>query len=215
MKYIWIAVILLAMPSIVHAEGWELDKTHSSVEFTVRHMMVSDVRGQFKDFSVTLKADEKDITKSSVEATNAIAGIDTRDEKCDGHLKSPDFFDAEKYPTMTFKSKTIAKAGKGRYKMKVDLTIHSVTKEVVLDLEAPQKPVKSPWGTEVFAVQAYGKINRKDFGVNWNKVLDGGGLLVGDEVKIAINAELAKKPPEQPKADTQSGAGEKKAEEKK
>jgi polyisoprenoid-binding protein YceI len=163
------------------------------VEFTVRHMMVSDVRGQFRDFSVALNADEKDVARSTVEATITVGSIDTRDEKRDGHLKGPDFFDAEKFPTIAFKSKSITKAVKGKYRMKGDLTLHGVTKEVVLDLDAPAKPIKSPWGTEVYGVQASGKLNRKDFGVSWNKALDGGGLVVSDEVKIAINVEFVKK----------------------
>jgi polyisoprenoid-binding protein YceI len=174
--------------------------------------MVSEVRGEFREFAVTLKADEKDVTRSTIEATIPVASINTRDEKRDGHLRAPDFFDAEKHPTITFASKAITKAGKGKMKMKGDLTIRGVTKEVSLDLEAPARPVKSPWGTEVYGVTATGKINRKDFGVSWSKVLDGGGLVVGDEVKIVINVEFVKAPPkaEEKKTDAQTGAGEKK-----
>jgi polyisoprenoid-binding protein YceI len=187
-------------PAGAQAQEWELDRSHSTVEFTVRHMMVSEVRGEFKDFSVALQANERDVTKSSLSATIPVSGIHTRDEKRDGHLKSADFFDAEKYPEIKFTSKAISKAGKGKLKMKGDLTIRGVTKEVVLDLEAPAKPVKSPWGTEVYGVQATGKLNRKDFGLTWNKTLDGGGILVGDEVRIVINVEFIKKPPEPVKA---------------
>lgn len=207
------AALLVPAAALAEGEGWVLDKAHSTVGFAVRHMTVSEVHGEFKEFTVTLKADEKDVTKSSIEATIPVAGIYTRDEKRDGHLKSPDFFDAEKNPNITFKSKAITKAGKGRLKMKGDLTIRGVTKEVALDLEAPAKPIKSPWGAEVYGVQASGKINRKDFGVSFHKILDGGGLLVGDEVRIIINVEFVKTPPAPPKAEEKKE--EKKPEEKK
>ena len=185
---------LAAVPALAGAATYDIDSAHSAATFTVRHLMVSNVRGEFGKTTGTVVYDEKDPTKSTVEATIDVSTINTRDPKRDGHLKSPDFFDAEKFPTITFKSKAITRAGKGKLKMKGDLTMHGVTKEVVLDLEAPAKPVKSPWGTEVYGVQAAGKINRKDFGVSWNKTLEAGGLLVGDEVRIAINVEFVKKP---------------------
>ena len=179
------AVSVLAVSILISASalaaGWEMDKAHSDVSFVVKHLMVTNVRGEFRDFKVDLKADEKDVMKSTVEASIDVSSIDTREPKRDGHLKSPDFFDAAKFPTITFKSKSIAKTKDGTYKLKGDLTLHGVTKEVVLDMEHA-------------GVTATGTLNRMDYGVSWNKALDNGGVLVGNDVKILIELEFMKKP---------------------
>lgn len=196
-----IALTLLLAAPAAFAQTWELDKAHSNVSFSVKHLMVTNVRGEFRDFTATVTPNEKDVTKSAIEAVVKVTSIDTREPKRDEHLKSADFFDVAKFPDMVFKSTSISKAGKGKFKMKGDLTVHGVTKPVVFDLELPAAPVKDPWGMERIGALATATINRKDFGVTWNKTLDNGGLLVGEEVKIIIDAELLKKPPEQPKAE--------------
>ena len=185
------AVALLSFPAVA-ATTWEIDPAHSSVTFSVKHMMVSTVRGEFGKLSGTVTTDGKDLTKATVEAAIDVTSINTRDAKRDGHLKSADFFDAEKYPSATFKSKKVAKAGKG-LKITGDLTLHGVTKEVVLEVTGPSAETKTPFGTTIMSASATTTIKRKDFGVSWNKALDGGGLLVGEEVPLAIDLELTKK----------------------
>ena len=186
--------LAFAMPSMALASDWDIDGGHSSAQFSVRHLMVSNVRGEFGKVTGTVKLDDKDITKSVVEATIDVGSINTRDEKRDGHLKSPDFFDVAKFPTITFKSKKVAgKAGK--LKVTGDLTIHGVTKEVVLDVEGPAKEAKDPWGNVKSGAAAFIKINRKDFGLGWNKALETGGVVVGEEVSITLDIELLKKAP--------------------
>lgn len=178
---------------------WEIDPGHSHVGFRVRHMMVSNVRGEFGKFSGSIKVDGSDLTKAMVEASIDVASINTRDEKRDGHLKSPDFFDAAKFPTITFKSKKIEKAKDG-FKMVGDMTMHGVTKEVSFDVESLAPEAKNPYGMTVTGTTATTKINRKDFGVSWNKTLDSGGAVLGEEVQITLELELAKKMPAMPAA---------------
>jgi polyisoprenoid-binding protein YceI len=175
------------------ASTWDIDPAHSSVGFSIRHMMVSTVKGQFAKVKGALNLDEKDVTKSSIEVTIDVASVDTHEPKRDGHLQSPDFFDVAKYPTATFKSTKVQKAGSGKLKVTGDLTLHGVTKPVVLEVEGPTAAYKTPFGTTVRGVHATGKINRKDFGIGWNKVLDNGGVLVGDEVALDIGTELSEK----------------------
>lgn len=180
-------------PALAHATTWELDPSHSSIGFSVRHMMATTVKGQFEKVRGTVELDEKDITKSTVEVTIEVASINTNDAKRDGHLKSPDFFDVAKFPTATFKSTKVQKAGKNKLKVTGDLTLHGITKPVVLDVEGPTPPLQTPFGTTVRGVHATGKIDRKDFQITWNKTLDSGGLLVGNEVSLDLNAELIEK----------------------
>lgn len=168
---------------------WEIDPAHSSVQFSVRHMMVSNVRGEFRKVSGTVRGDEKDPTHAQVEATIDTDSIDTRNEKRDTHLKSPDFLDTAKFPTMTFRSKRIEKTGEGRYRVTGDLTLHGVTREVALDVEGPSAPMKDPMGKVRTGAQATAKLNRQDFGIAWSKALDGGGVMVGDEVDVTIDVE--------------------------
>jgi len=182
------AAVLLA-PSAAFAGNWNIDGAHSTAGFAVRHMMVSKAKGQFNKLSGKLALDDKDVTKSSIEATIDVASIDTNNGKRDEHLRSPDFFDAEKFPSITFKSTKVEKNGKDALKVTGDLTMHGVTKSVVLDATL-SGPATNPWGQVVRGVEAKAKINRKDFGLTWNKTLETGGVVVGDEVEISIDAEF-------------------------
>ena len=191
------AIVLLAAvaagPAVAAESTWEIDPAHSSVQFSVRHMMVSNVRGDFRKVSGTVQGDETDPTKAKIEATIDTTSIDTRNEKRDSHLKSADFLDTEKFPTMTFKSKKIEKAGDHRYRVTGDLTLHGVTREVTLDVEGPSTAVKDPMGNVRVGATATAKINRQDFGITWSKSLDGGGVMVGDEIDVTIDVEGTKK----------------------
>ena len=169
---------------------WNLDPSHSTAHFGVRHMMISTVRGHFEKVSGTVTLDEVDPTKSQIDVAIDAASIATRDEKRDGHLRSADFFDVENHPKITFRSTKIASSGKDEYKVTGDLTIRGTTKSVTLDVAGPTPPQKTPWGTVARGVSATGKVNRKDFGLNWNAALEAGGVVVGEEVKIEIEAEL-------------------------
>jgi polyisoprenoid-binding protein YceI len=190
----WLPVALLFLtPTITLASTWEIDAAHSNVEFSVRHMMVTTVKGHFQKISGVIEIDDKNITKSSVEVTIDAASVDTREPKRDSHLKSPDFFDVAKYPSITFKSTKVEKASTGKLKVTGDLTIHGVTKPVVLMVEGPSPALKDPFGRTVRGAMATSKINRKDWGMTWNKALDTGGVLVSDEVKLELNAELVEK----------------------
>jgi polyisoprenoid-binding protein YceI len=179
--------IAIAMPGL--AATWQIDPAHTSVQFSVRHMMVSNVRGEFSKVSGTVEGDEQALQKAVIAATIDAASINTREAKRDNHLKSADFLDVAKYPTITFKSKTIEPAGSGQFKVTGDLTLHGVTKEVVLDVSDVTAPIKDPMGKTRAGAHATTKIDRKDFGINWSKALDGGGLMVGDEVAINIDVE--------------------------
>ncbi len=168
---------------------WTVDKAHTSVEFAVKHMMFTTVRGRFAAFDIDVDFDEANPERSSVEARIEAASIDTRDANRDAHLRSADFLDAEKYPQLVFKSRRIERASNGRYRIFGDLTIRGVTKEVVLDTEFVGTG-KNPWGATVAAFSSEAKIDRKEFGLNWNAALEAGGWLVGDEVKIQLEVEL-------------------------
>jgi polyisoprenoid-binding protein YceI len=171
---------------------WNIDPVHSVVEFKVKHMMISNVKGQFAQVSGTLKFDEARPENSSAEATIEVASINTRDAQRDGHLKSADFFDAEKYPSITFKSTSVKQTGAGRGTVEGDLTIHGVTRKVVLDVDGPTEPGKDPWGNTRVAVSATTRISRKDYGLTWNAALETGGVLVGDEVTITLDVQFVK-----------------------
>jgi polyisoprenoid-binding protein YceI len=187
------AIGALGIPASATAGTWDLDPSHSGIEFSVRHMMVSTVKGRFEKVKGTVELDEKDVTKSTVEVTIDLASVNTNEPKRDGHLKSPDFFDVAKFSTATFKSTKVQKAGKNKLKVTGDLTLHGVTKPVVLEVEGPTDAFKTPFGTTVRGVHATGKIDRKDFEIGWNKVLDNGGIMVGNEVSLELNGELSEK----------------------
>jgi len=171
---------------------WNIDPIHSTAEFKVKHMMISNVKGQFTGVSGVLSLDETDLTKSRVEATIDAASINTRDAQRNGHLKSADFFDVEKFPTLSFKSTRVQNAGDGELKVSGDLTIHGVTRNVVFTVEGPTPPTKDPWGNTRVGLSATTKINRKDFGLTWNAALETGGILVGDDVTITLDVEFLK-----------------------
>jgi polyisoprenoid-binding protein YceI len=187
------ALAFLALPALSTAETWTIDPDHSSIGFTVRHMMVSNVKGTFGTFNGAAEVDEKDITRSKISVTIDTASINTGVLKRDEHLRSADFFDTAKYPTMTYVSKKVEKSGKDRLKVYGDLTLHGITKPVILDVEAPTKVYKDPQGKLRRGASATAKINRKDFGLTWNKVIEAGGVLVGEEVNISLEAEFVKK----------------------
>jgi polyisoprenoid-binding protein YceI len=185
-----LAVALVALPALaLAADTWNIDTAHTQAAFSVKHLMISTVRGDFDKTTGKVVIDDADITKSSVEATIDAASISTRDEKRDGHLKSADFFDVAKFPTITFKSTKVEKAGEG-LKVTGDLTMHGVTKPVVLDVTGPSKEIKDPMGLFRRALSATTKLNRKDFGVSY-----GPDAIVSDLVSITIEAELIKEVP--------------------
>jgi len=181
----------LAIPKTA-VSTWNLDPVHSVAEFKVKHMMISNVKGQFSKTTGVLTHDELDSTKSSIEASIEVGSIETRDAQRDGHLKSEDFFHAEKFPTLTFRSTSIKKVGEGELSVEGDLTIRGVTRKVVFAVEGPTSQAKDPWGNTRIAVSATTKINRKDFGLTWNAALETGGILVGDEVTITLDVQFVK-----------------------
>ena len=191
-----VAAALVAAPAFAHAGQFEIDPSHSSVSFTVKHLMISNVRGEFGKVKGTASWEKPDYSDAKVDVTVDATTIDTRDAKRDGHLKSPDFFDVAKFPTLSFKSKRVEKAKeKGHITLVGDLTIHGVTKEVAFDVTGPSPEQKTPFNTIAVGAEARAKINRKDFGLNWNKALEAGGVVVGEEVNIEINLEMDKKAP--------------------
>jgi polyisoprenoid-binding protein YceI len=171
---------------------WNLDPVHSVAEFKVKHMMISNVKGQFTTLTGVLSLDETNHTNSRVEASIQAASINTRDAQRDTHLKSPDFFDAEKFPTLSFKSTRIGRSGNGELAVTGDLTIRGVTRNVVFTVEGPTPPAKDPWGNARVGLSATTKINRKDFGLTWNATLETGSILVGDEVTITLDVQFVK-----------------------
>ena len=171
---------------------WNIDPVHSVAEFKVKHMMISNVKGQFTGLTGVLKLDEGDITKSSAEATIDAASINTRDAQRDGHLKSADFFDVEKFPTLAFKSTHVARAAEGELSIDGDLSIHGVTRKVTFAVEGPSAPGKDPWGNTRIGLSATTKVNRKDFGLVWNSPLETGGVLLGDEITITLDVQFVK-----------------------
>ncbi|MFP2930416.1 YceI family protein [Pyxidicoccus sp. 3LG] len=187
--------LLVALPSLAFASTWDIDGSHSSAGFTVRHMMVSNVNGSFNVKSGSVNLDDKDITKSTVEAVLDATTVNTGNAKRDEHLRAPDFFDTAKHPTITFKSKKVEQAGEGKLKVSGDLTMHGVTKPVVLDVTGPSKESKDPWGNTRTGVQATTKLNRKDFGLSYNTALETGGVAVGEEVTVNLDLSLVKKAP--------------------
>jgi polyisoprenoid-binding protein YceI len=183
---------VLSLPAAA-TSTWQIDPNHSAAQFAVRHLAISTVRGAFTKVSGTIQFDDKDIAKSSVDVTIDAASVDTRVEGRDKDLRSDHFFDVEKYPTLTFKSTKVEQVEVGKLKVTGDLTIHGVTKQVVLDVEGPTAAVKDPWGNQRAAANATTKINRQDFGVKWNAKMDNGGWVVGDDVTITIDVEMVQK----------------------
>jgi polyisoprenoid-binding protein YceI len=183
----------LSLPAAAATSTWQIDPAHSAAQFAVKHLAISTVRGAFTSVKGTVQFDDKDITKSSVDVTIDVNSVDTRQPDRDKDLRSDHFFDAEHFPAITFKSKRVEQVSPGKLKINGDLTIHGITKEVVLDVDGPTAPVKDPWGNQRMAINATTKINRQDFGVKWNATMDNGGVVVGDEVTITIDAEMTLK----------------------
>jgi polyisoprenoid-binding protein YceI len=197
--------LMLAVPSPAAAQApapaaaaapntWAIDTSHTQAGFAVKHMMVSTVRGSFGKTEGTITWDGKDVSSIKADATIDTTTITTNNEKRDTHLKSPDFFDVAKFPTITFKSKRAEAAGAGKFKLIGDLTLRGVTKEVTLDVEGPSQPLVAQGRARVGATATL-KINRQDYGVSWSRQLDGGGVVVSDEVAITLELELVKPVP--------------------
>jgi polyisoprenoid-binding protein YceI len=189
-----LALLILPLLSLAQSETWQLDPPHSAAQFSVRHMGISTVRGTFTKVSGTVQYDPADVSKTSIDATIDAASLDSRNDKRDSDLRSDHFFDVAKYPTLTFKSKRVESARAGKLKVTGDLTIHGVTREVVLDIDGPTGPVKDPRGNQHMGASATTKVNRTDFGMK------GYTGMVGDEVEIALDVEMVRQAPEAPSA---------------
>lgn len=174
---------------------WKLDPSHTLVEFSAKHMMFTTVKGRFTDVQGTVTFDPANPSASSVEVTIGAASIDTRDAQRDGHLRSPDFLDAERFPTLTFRSRVVAPRGSDRFTVTGALTIHGVTREVTLDTTL-NGVGRNPYGLEVAGFTGETRINRRDFGLEWNVPLDQGGVLVSEEIKILLEVQAARQQPE-------------------
>lgn len=188
-----IAMFTLSIPVFGDAATWQIDPDHSSFQFKVRHLMVSNVKGDFTKAKGVVTIDERDIANLKLEITIDAASVNTGHAKRDEHLRNADFFDVAKHPTITFVSKRAEKAGMDRLKVIGDLTMHGVTREVTVDVEGPTQEVKDPGGNFRRGATATTKINRKDFGLIWNRVLETGGVVVGEDVDISVEIELIKK----------------------
>ena len=190
-RFAVLAATLVAAAS-AGAATWALDPPHTAVQFSIRHMMVSNVRGEFTKLTGSVEGDETKPTDAVIVMSIDPASINTRDAKRDDHLRGPDFFDVAKYPAITFKSKSIAAAGPGAFKVTGDLTMHGVTKEIVLDVSDVTPAITDPSGKTRAGARATTKLNRKDFGINWSKAMDNGGLVVGDDVTVTVDVEAVK-----------------------
>ena len=180
-----------ALPEIA-VSTWNIDPAHSTAEFKVKHMMISNVKGHFTAIKGQLSFNEEDVTKSTVEATIDAASISTRDAQRDAHLKSPDFFEVEKFPTLSFYSTRIVRREDDELDVAGELTIHGITRKVVFKVEGPTEPSKDPWGNTRVGLSAITRINRKDFDLTWNAALETGGILVGDDVTITLDVQFVK-----------------------
>ena len=188
-----IVASVIILPVYIFAATWQIDPDHSSFQFKVRHMTVSNVKGDFNKARGVVTIDDNDVNNLKVEVSIDAASVNTDHAKRDDHLRSEDFFNVAKYPTITFVSKKVTKVDANRLKVTGDLTIRGITKEISVEVEGPTAEIKDPGGNIRRGATGTAKINRKDFGMVWNKVLDNGGLVVGDEVNIAIEVELVKK----------------------
>lgn len=185
--------VTLAVPSPAATTTWQIDPAHTAAGFSVKHMMIATVRGQFKGVTGTVNWDDQDISNSIVDVTIDASTVDTGEPKRDADLKSANFFDVANYPTITFKSTKIERVSAAKMKVTGNLTIHGVTKPVVLDVEGPSGAIKDPYGKTRVALNAATTVNRMDYGVKWNAKMDGGGIVVSDDVNINIDLEMIKK----------------------
>lgn len=180
-----------AVAPISGTSTWNLDATHTSVGFSVKHLMISTVRGHFSDITGTVITGDSDLANAKVDVRIATGSVDTRAEQRDAHLRSADFFDAEAFPEITFTSKRVEKGGKADFRLVGDLTIRGITREIALDV-ADEGRGTDPWGGSRAAFSLRGKLNRNDFGLTWNQALEAGGVLVSDEVKIEAEVQFVK-----------------------
>jgi polyisoprenoid-binding protein YceI len=192
-RFMMLFVLTLISAGILSAQksGWNLDKAHSSIGFSVRHMVISEVTGNFKDYDITFSSAKGDFSDATVDATIKVASISTDNDRRDGHLKTDDFFNAEKFPLIKFKSTSFEYVGDNKYKITGDLTMRDVTKKVTFDA-VYNGSVKAPWGATVISWKATTSVNRFDYGLRWNKAIDTGGLIAGETVVITLNIELNK-----------------------
>jgi polyisoprenoid-binding protein YceI len=189
------ATVVCAAAATAQAGTWQLDTSHSAAQFKVRHLMISNITGQFTKMSGTVVYDSANPAKSSVDVTIDASSVDTRVEGRDNDLRSPNFFDVAKYPTLTFKSKRVEVVSPGKLKMVGDLTMHGVTKEVTFDVDGPTQPIKDGRGNLHAGASATTRVNRKDFGLLWNRLIEGGGAVVGDDVDITMDIEMTQPAP--------------------
>jgi polyisoprenoid-binding protein YceI len=195
-KYILSMIALcLISSSAMAASTWTIDPDHSNIQFKIRHLMITDVKGTFGKVKGVIKIDDKDMAESAVDVTIEIDSINTGVAKRDAHLKSNEFFDATRYPTMTFVSRKMTPNGKGQLKILGDLTIRGISREVVLDVEGPTIEIKDPWGSTRCGASATAKINRADFGLTWNQQMETGGMMIDDTVFINLEIEMIKEKP--------------------
>ena len=191
-RFFQLAAALLAVSSLALSQsGWKLDKNHSSIGFSVKHLVISTVSGNFKDFDITLTTAKDDFSDAAVQAVIKTTSINTDNTARDNHLKSDDFFNAEKFPEIKFTSTSFEKTGEGKYKITGDLTIRDVTKKVVFDA-VYNGSIKTPWGNTAMSWTAATIINRFDYNLKWNKALESGGLIAGQDVTITLNLEMDK-----------------------
>jgi polyisoprenoid-binding protein YceI len=188
-------VALFSLPLLAGTTTYKIDPKHSDAQFAVTHLMISTVRGEFHGINGTVAYDDADVSKSSVEVTIDATSVDTREPDRDKDLRSDHFFDTANHPTMTFRSTKVESAGPGKLKVTGELTIRGNTKPVVLEVSVPKPAIKDPWGLQRTAISGTTKINRQDFGVSWNKTLDSGGVVVGDDVNITLDVEMIVPPP--------------------
>lgn len=189
----FVGLAIFVSPAVYAQQGsWRIDSNHSGAHFSVRHMMISTVRGEFTGIAGTVIYDPKDPTHDSVEATIDCGTVNTGVAKRDAQLKGPDFFDVARYPQMKFKSTRAEAAGEGKLKITGNLTINSATHPVVLDVDGPSQSIRDPRGNEKIGLSASTKVSRKDFGITWNEVMESGGIAVADEVEIGLDLELIK-----------------------
>ncbi len=186
------AMSAVSAPEVTATTTWNIDPVHATAQFKVKHMMISNVKGEFTTITGKLELNGADINKSRMEASIDAATINTREAQRDAHLKSADFLDVEKFPVLTFKSSRISKTGLDELSVEGDLSIRGVTRNVVFDVEGPSAPIKDPWGNTRIGISAKTTINRKDFGLTWNAALETGGIVVGEEVHITLDVEFVK-----------------------
>jgi polyisoprenoid-binding protein YceI len=191
-KRFFLISLLVIIPQLVFAASWKIDPAHTAVEFKIRHLMVSWVKGVFTDVEGSVNIDDNDLAKSSVTVKIATASIDTNNKKRDDHLRSADFFDVATFPAINFKSKNVVVANGVPVKIVGDLSLRDVTREVELAVEDFSATITDPWGNTRRGASATTEINRSDYGLTWNKALETGGVVVGDEVRITLEVEMIK-----------------------